>query len=50
MLGLGETEEEIKNTLKDLRQIACDVVTFGQYLRPSRRHLPVQKYLTPQGV
>ncbi len=48
MLGLGETGEEIKNTLKDLRQIACDVVTFGQYLRPSRRHLPVQKYLTPK--
>ena len=48
MLGLGETAEEIKQTLKDLRHVACDVVTFGQYLRPTKRHLPVQKYLTPK--
>ena len=48
MLGLGETSQEIKQTLKDLRDVACDVVTFGQYLRPTARHLPVQKYLTPK--
>ena len=48
MLGLGETDKEILQTLKDLRAIACDVVTFGQYLRPSRRHLPVQEYVKPE--
>ncbi|MDE0518950.1 MAG: hypothetical protein OXH36_05280, partial [Bdellovibrionales bacterium] len=48
MLGLGETEEEIKSTLKDLRLIGCDVVTFGQYLRPKKRHLPVEEYVTPE--
>jgi len=47
MLGLGETQEEIHQTLKDLRSVACDIVTFGQYLRPQARHLPVEKYLTP---
>ena len=47
MLGLGETPEEIEQTLKDLRNVSCDVVTFGQYLQPTPRHLPVQKYLTP---
>ena len=47
MLGLGETSQEIEQTLRDLRNISCDVVTFGQYLRPTPRHLPVQKYLTP---
>jgi len=48
MLGLGETEEEIQKTLKDLRSVDCDVVTFGQYLRPQKRHLPVKEYVTPQ--
>lgn len=48
MLGLGESFQEVENTLQDLRSIACDVVTFGQYLRPGPRHLPVQKYLTPK--
>jgi len=48
MLGLGETAEEIQKTLKDLRQVTFDIVTFGQYLRPTKRHLPVQKYLTPK--
>ena len=48
MLGLGETRQEVQETLQDLREAACDVVTFGQYLRPAKRHLPVQKYLTPQ--
>ena len=48
MLGLGEREEEIKNTLKDLRLVGCDVLTFGQYLRPQKRHLPVEEYVTPK--
>ncbi|MGZ3744067.1 MAG: lipoyl synthase [Pseudobdellovibrionaceae bacterium] len=48
MLGLGETEEEILQTLKDLRQINCDVVTFGQYLQPSQNHLKVEEYVTPE--
>ena len=48
MLGLGENDEEILQTLKDLRLVGCDVVTFGQYLRPRKRHLPVDKYVTPE--
>lgn len=48
MLGLGETAAEILQTLKDLRSVSCDVVTFGQYLRPHKRHLAVHNYVTPQ--
>jgi len=48
MLGLGETDEEILQTLKDLRAIDCDVVTFGQYLQPTKRHLNVLEYVTPE--
>lgn len=47
MLGHGETEAEIIETLKDLRSIECDRVTLGQYMRPSLEHLPVVKYWTP---
>lgn len=47
MLGLGETDEEIMQTLKDLRAIDCDVVTFGQYLQPTGSHLDVIEYITP---
>lgn len=47
MLGLGETEAEVIQTLKDLRGINCDRLTLGQYMRPSLAHLPVQKYWTP---
>jgi lipoyl synthase len=46
MLGLGETEAEIIQTMKDLRAIKCDRLTIGQYMRPSLEHLPVQKYWT----
>ena len=45
MLGLGEEKEEVFDCLKDLRHVGCDIVTFGQYLRPSRFHLPVEEYL-----
>lgn len=48
MLGLGETLSEIKETLLDLKNINCDQITIGQYLRPSLNHLPVQKYWAPQ--
>ena len=47
MLGLGETEMEIIQTMKDLRAVNCDRLTIGQYMRPSQAHLPVQKYWTP---
>ncbi len=47
MLGLGETTEEVIETLADLRMIGCDFLTLGQYLQPSTRHLPVIRYLHP---
>lgn len=47
MLGHGETEDEVIETLKDLRAVGCDRVTLGQYMRPSLEHLPVQKYWHP---
>lgn len=48
MLGLGETEEEVFKTMEDLRKVGTDVLTFGQYLRPSKKHLPVIDYITPE--
>lgn len=48
MLGLGETDEQITQTLKDLRNIQCDVVTFGQYMRPTKRHMKVVEYVKPE--
>ncbi len=47
MLGLGEQAQEIAETLDDLAAIGVDIVTFGQYLRPTRNHLPVARYVTP---
>lgn len=47
MLGLGETNEEIEQTLRDLRAHDVDMVTLGQYLQPSRFHMPVARYVTP---
>jgi lipoyl synthase len=47
MLGHGETEAEILEALTDLREVGCDRLTLGQYMRPSLEHLPVQKYWTP---
>lgn len=47
MLGHGETETEIIETMQDLRRVNCDRLTLGQYMRPSLAHLPVQKYWTP---
>lgn len=48
MLGLGETPEEIKQTLQDLRDHDCDMLTLGQYLQPSRYHLPVERFVSPE--
>lgn len=48
MLGLGEQQEEVRTALRDLRSSGVDVVTFGQYLRPSKRHMPVDRYATPE--
>ena len=47
MLGLGETREEVLQTLEDLREAGVDVVTIGQYLQPTRKHLPVKEFITP---
>ncbi|MCA9807238.1 MAG: lipoyl synthase [Cyanobacteria bacterium HKST-UBA06] len=47
MLGLGETDDEVLDTLKDLRAVGTDIVTLGQYLQPSKKQLPVQRYVTP---
>lgn len=48
MLGLGETEEEVLQTLRDLREAGVRIVTLGQYLRPSLEHYPVAAYITPE--
>ena len=48
MLGLGEKETELFQTMDDLRQVGCEVLTMGQYLRPSAKHLPVVEYITPE--
>ncbi|MCM1475193.1 MAG: lipoyl synthase [Muribaculaceae bacterium] len=47
MLGLGETPEEILETMDDLRNVGCEVMTIGQYLQPTKSHYPVQEYVTP---
>jgi len=48
MLGLGETRDEVIEVMKDLRAVGCDFLTLGQYLRPTRNNLAVQRYLTPE--
>ena len=48
MLGLGETMEEIRQVMADLRRHSCDMLTLGQYLQPSRAHLPVERYVEPR--
>jgi lipoic acid synthetase len=47
MLGLGEARDELLQVLRDLRAVECDILTLGQYLRPSRDHLPVVRYVHP---
>jgi lipoic acid synthetase len=48
MVGLGETDEEIVQVMRDLRAHDVDMVTIGQYLQPSPHHLPVERYVTPE--
>ena len=48
MVGLGETFEEVQNTMRDLRAWGVDILTIGQYLQPSRKHLPIERYYTPE--
>ena len=50
MLGLGETRDELVAVLRDLRASGVDCLTLGQYLRPTLRHLPVERYVEPRGV
>ena len=47
MLGLGEQKEEVIETLHELKEAKVDVVTIGQYLQPSKKHLPVKRFVTP---
>ena len=49
MVGLGETDEEVEGVLVDLREAGVDTVTIGQYLRPTREHEPVRRYVPPEG-
>jgi len=48
MLGLGETDDEILKTLRDLRSVHCRLLTIGQYLQPSKHHLPVHRFIPPE--
>ena len=47
MLGLGETQEEVFETLEDLRSVKVDIVTLGQYLQPTPKHAPVEEFINP---
>ncbi|AFZ36669.1 Lipoyl synthase [Stanieria cyanosphaera PCC 7437] len=48
MVGLGETDAEVKTVMEDLRQVDCDILTIGQYLQPTQKHLGVQEFITPE--
>ncbi|QKD81409.1 lipoyl synthase [Thermoleptolyngbya sichuanensis A183] len=48
MVGLGETDEEVRQVMQDLRSVDCDILTIGQYLQPSPKHLPLQAFVTPE--
>jgi len=48
MVGIGETRQELREVFADLRRVDCDVLTIGQYLRPTPRHLPIDRYYTPE--
>ncbi|MBF2086251.1 lipoyl synthase [Thermoleptolyngbya sp. C42_A2020_037] len=48
MVGLGETDEEVRQVMQDLRAVDCDILTIGQYLQPSPKHLPLQAFVTPE--
>lgn len=48
MVGLGESDEEVKQTMQDLRTVNCDILTIGQYLQPTQKHLGVQDFIAPE--
>jgi len=48
MLGLGETQNEVLKTMQDLRNVGIDIITIGQYLQPSKKHLPVKEFIFPE--
>lgn len=48
MVGIGETDAEVIEVMQDLRQVDCDILTIGQYLQPSPKHLPIVRYVTPE--
>lgn len=48
MVGLGETDEEVRQVMRDLRAVNCDILTIGQYLQPSQKHLKVDDFITPE--
>ena len=48
MLGLGESRAEVVQAMRDLRAASCDILTLGQYLRPTEKHLPVTEYVRPE--
>src|SRR5207237_5719256 len=48
MLGLGEARAEVLQAMRDLRSAGCDILTLGQYLRPTEKHLPVEEYVRPE--
>ena len=50
IVGMGETRDELVETMRDLRGVDCDLLTIGQYLRPSIKHLPIDRFYTPGGV
>jgi lipoic acid synthetase len=47
MLGIGEKTDEVIEALKDVREVGCDILTLGQYLQPTKEHLPVDRYVHP---
>jgi lipoic acid synthetase len=48
MVGVGETDDEVTSTMRDLRSAGVDILTLGQYLRPTPKHAPVERYVTPE--
>ena len=48
MLGLGESDEEVLKSMKDLIDVGVDILTLGQYLQPTKKHLPVSKFIKPE--
>ncbi len=48
MVGLGETDAEVRQVIRDLRDVKCDILTIGQYLQPTQKHLGVQEFVTPE--